>query len=118
MGTKPNTEKPEDPPAPAEEFAQENLELGQLEVWHRMALEAEDRLRESSVMLSIYEDFTHVRDKETLLSLIEKRIHPLFGFDDWGLFVLEKDGVHLYDFFTPNPQHNSPDVNKQVAAGL
>lgn len=75
-----------------------------------------EREREKSVLLSISEDIANVRDKETLLLLIGQRIQPLFCFDDWGLFVLEKDGEHHYDFCIRHPQLSPHQVNEQIAA--
>jgi formate hydrogenlyase transcriptional activator len=75
-----------------------------------------EREREKSVLLSISEHIANVRDKEMLLKLIGQRIQPLFGFDDWGVFVVEKDGLFHYDFCIRAPQLSPHTINERIAA--
>ncbi|GAB3220949.1 sigma 54-interacting transcriptional regulator [Spirosoma arcticum] len=58
------------------------------------------REQEKSVLLSISTAIATINDKHRLLKLIFEQVRPLFGFDDVGLSILEKDGQHFNDWAT------------------
>lgn len=62
-----------------------------------------EREREKSVLLSISEDISKIRDKDDLFRVITDKLKPIFGFDDAVVFVAdcERDSYYLLLANTP-----------------